>query len=52
MFNKSIAIVVHDPDLLNIFSEAIKMSGYHNISSFTDPLVVFNISKKIQIDIH
>ena len=23
------------PDLLNIFSEALKMSGYDNVSSFT-----------------
>ena len=41
MFNKSIAIVVYDLDLLNLFSEALKMSGYHNISSFTDPLVAY-----------
>jgi DNA-binding NtrC family response regulator len=41
MFNKSIAIVVHDRDLLNIFSEALNMSGYHNISSFTDPLLAY-----------
>jgi DNA-binding NtrC family response regulator len=41
MFNKSIAIVVHDPDLLNIFSEALQMSGYHNVSSFTDPLLAY-----------
>jgi hypothetical protein len=27
MLNKSIAIVDDDPDLLNIFSEALKMSG-------------------------
>jgi DNA-binding NtrC family response regulator len=41
MFNKSIAIVVHDPDLLNIFSEALKMNGYHNVSTFTDPLLAY-----------
>jgi DNA-binding NtrC family response regulator len=41
MFNKSIAIVDNDPDLLNIFSEALNMSGY-DVSSFTDPLVAYN----------
>ena len=42
MFNKSIAIVVDDdPDLLNIFSEALKMSGYHDVSSFSDPLLAY-----------
>ncbi len=29
-----------DPDLLNIFSEALKMSGY-DVSSFTDPLLAY-----------
>lgn len=38
MYRKSIAIVDDDPDLLNIFSEALKMSGY-DVSSFTDPLL-------------
>ncbi|HET9806661.1 MAG TPA: hypothetical protein VFP49_07120 [Nitrososphaeraceae archaeon] len=41
MFNKSIAIIVDDPDLLNIFSETLKMSGYHDFSSFSDPLLVY-----------
>ena len=36
MFTKSIAIIDDDPDLLNLFSEALQMSGY-NVSSFTDP---------------
>ena len=36
MFNKSIAIIDYDPDLLNLFSEALQISGY-NVSSFTDP---------------
>ena len=40
MFTKSIAIV-DDPDLLNIFSEALKMSGYDDVSSFTDPLLAY-----------
>ena len=40
MFNKSITIVDEDPDLLNIFSEALKMSGY-DVSSFTDPLLAY-----------
>ena len=35
MFTKSIAIIDDDPDLLNLFSEALQMSGY-NVSSFTD----------------
>jgi DNA-binding NtrC family response regulator len=39
MLNKSIAILNHDTDLLNIFTEALKKSGYHNISSFTDPVM-------------
>ena len=47
MFKKSIAIIDDDPDLLNLFSEALQMSGYTNqtmtyhdiakwISSFRD----------------
>jgi DNA-binding NtrC family response regulator len=47
MFNKSIAIVVNDgPDLLNLFSEALKMSGYHDVSSFTDPVLAYEHIKK------
>jgi DNA-binding NtrC family response regulator len=45
MFNKSIAIVDDDPDLLNIFSEALHMSGY-DVSSFTDPLVAYEYIKE------
>jgi DNA-binding NtrC family response regulator len=45
MFNKSIAIVDEDPDLLNIFSEALQMSGY-NVSSFTDPLLAYQHIKE------
>jgi DNA-binding NtrC family response regulator len=41
MFKKSIAIIDDDPDLLNIFSEALKMSGYYDVSSFTDPLLAY-----------
>ena len=41
MIPKSIVIVDEDPDLLNIFSEALKMSGYDNVSSFTDPLLAY-----------
>ena len=41
MFKKSIAIIDDDPDLLNIFSEALQMSGYHDVSSFTDPLLAY-----------
>ncbi len=53
MFTKSIVIVDNDPDLLNIFSEALKMSGYYDVSSST--LTHFwhmNISRKTQINIH
>jgi len=39
MLNKSIVIVNNDTDLLNIFTEALKKSGYHNISSFNDPII-------------
>ena len=45
MFNKSIAIVDDDPDLLNIFSEALNMSGY-DVSSFTDPLLAYQHIKE------
>jgi DNA-binding NtrC family response regulator len=41
MFNKSIAIVEDDSNLLNVYSKALKMSGYHDISSFTDPLLAY-----------
>jgi DNA-binding NtrC family response regulator len=40
MFNNSIAIVDDDTDLLNLFSEALKMSGY-DVSSFTEPIVAY-----------
>ncbi len=46
MFTKSIAIVDNDPDLLNIFSEALKMSGYYDVSSFTDPLLAYEHIKE------
>src|SRR5688500_13351063 len=39
-FKKSIAIIDDDPDLLNLFSEALQMSGY-TVSSFTDPLLAY-----------
>jgi DNA-binding response OmpR family regulator len=45
MFHKSIAIVDDDPDLLNIFSEVLQMSGY-DVSSFTDPFVAYQYIKK------
>ena len=41
MFNKSIAIVEDDSNLLNVYSKALKMRGYHDISSFTDPLLAY-----------
>ena len=40
MFKKSIAIIDDDPDLLNLFSEALQMSGY-DVSSFTDSLLAY-----------
>ena len=46
MFNKSIAIVDDDPVLLNMYSEALKMSGYDDVSSFTDPVVAYEHIKK------
>ena len=45
MINKCIAIIDDDPDLLNIFGEALKMSGY-NVSSFTDPLLAYDHVKE------
>ena len=45
MFTKSIAIIDDDPDLLNIFSEALKMSDY-DVSSFTDPLLAYEHIKE------
>ena len=41
MLDKSIVIVNNDTDLLNIFTEALKKSGYHNISSFNNPLIAY-----------
>lgn len=45
MFKKTIAIVDDDPDMLNLFSEALNMSGY-DVSSFTDPLIAYQHIKK------
>ena len=45
MFNKSIAIVDDDPVLLNIYSEALKMSGY-DVCSFSNPLVAYDHIKE------
>ena len=45
MFHKSIAIVDDDPDLLNIGSEVLQMSGY-DVSSFTDTFVAYQYIKK------
>ena len=49
MFDKSIAIVDVNPKLLSTYSDALKMSGYYNISSFTDPLLAY---KQIQENPH
>jgi len=51
MFKKSIAIIDDDPDLLNLFSEALQMSGY-TVSSFTDPLLAYRHIQENQINIH
>ena len=45
MFTKSIAIIDDDPDLLNLFSEALQMSGY-NVSSFSDPSLAYQQIKQ------
>jgi DNA-binding NtrC family response regulator len=45
MFTKSIAIIDDDPDLLNLFSEALQMSGY-NVSSFSDPNLAYQQIKE------
>ena len=45
MFNKSIIIVDDDPDLINVYSEALKMSGY-DVSSFTDPRLAYQHIKE------
>ena len=46
MLTRSIAIVYDDPNLLNMYSEALKMSGYDDVSSFTDPVVAYEYIKK------
>jgi DNA-binding NtrC family response regulator len=45
MFTKSIAIIDNDPDLLNLFSEALQMSGYI-VSSFTDARLAYQHIKE------
>jgi DNA-binding response OmpR family regulator len=45
MFHKSIVIVDDDPNLLNIGSEVLQMSGY-DVSSFTDTFVAYQYIKK------
>ena len=45
MFTKSIIIVDDDPDLINVYSEALKMSGY-DVSSFTDPCLAYQHIKE------
>jgi DNA-binding response OmpR family regulator len=49
MFKKSIAIIDDDPDLLNLFSEALQMSGY-TVSSFADPLLAYQHIQEINIE--
>jgi DNA-binding NtrC family response regulator len=43
--NKSIAIIDDDPDLLNIFGEALKIRSY-DVSSFSDPILAYEHIKK------
>jgi DNA-binding response OmpR family regulator len=45
MFNNSIAIVDDDRDLLNIYSEALNMSGYV-VSGFTEPIAAYEHIKE------
>ena len=45
MFNKSIVIVDDDRDLINVYSEALEMSGY-DVSSFTDPSLAYQHIKE------
>ena len=46
MLTRSIAIVYDDPNLLNMYSEALKMSGYDDVSSFTDPIAAYEHIKE------
>ena len=46
MLTRSIAIVYDDPNLLNMYSEALKMSGYDDVSSFTNPIVAYEHIKQ------
>jgi DNA-binding NtrC family response regulator len=46
MLTRSIAIVYDDPNLLNMYSEALKMSGYDDVSSFTNPIVAYEHIKE------
>jgi DNA-binding NtrC family response regulator len=45
MFNKSIVIVDDERDLINVYSEALEMSGY-DVSSFTDPSLAYQHIKE------
>jgi DNA-binding NtrC family response regulator len=40
MFKKPIAIVDDEAELLNLYSEALQMSGYE-VSNFSDPLLAY-----------
>ena len=51
MFTKSIIIVDDDPDLINVYSEALKMSGY-DVSSFTDRCLAYQHIKETRINTH
>ena len=45
MFNKSIIIVDDDQDLINVYNEPLKMSGY-DVSSFTNPSLAYQHIKE------
>ena len=40
MFKKPIAIVDEEAELVNLYSEALQMSGYE-VSNFSDPLLAY-----------
>ena len=45
MINKSIAIVDDEQDLVDLFSEALKMHGY-SVCSFTNPVTAYEQMKQ------
>ena len=45
MINKCIAIIDDDPDLLNMYGEALKIRSY-DVSSFSDPILAYKHIKE------